>query len=157
MPDGRAVTQWADANQWRQERLQAFPQAERFWQTQEMLADISWDISTRPFPWPPESVRDLFTLASSLRPKTLKSLPYLLRTIGSIAPQGDPMFDAFLNAQLLIYYYLLYFLAQLVPRYCSKALSSKINGGCICIFLTTLNSLVLYFSVFFFHYSSCIS
>ncbi len=102
LPDGRAVTQWASAEQWRDERRKMFPKAERFWQTQEMLADVSWDISTRPFPWPPESVRDLFTLAGSLRPQTLKSLPYLLRSIGSIAPKGDPMLDAFLNAQLLI-------------------------------------------------------
>ena len=102
LPDGRAVTQWADADRWRAERLSAFPQAEKFWQTQEMLADVSWDISTRPFPWPPESARDLLALGKAVRPQTVKSLPYLWRTIGSIAPKGDPMFDAFLNAQLLI-------------------------------------------------------
>lgn len=102
LPDGRAVTQWADPAQWRAERFEAFPQAEKFWQKQEMLADISWDISTRPFPWPPESPRDLFTLATSLRPKTLRSLPYLLRTIGSLAPTDDLMFRTFLDAQLLI-------------------------------------------------------
>ncbi|MEM9773947.1 MAG: NAD(P)/FAD-dependent oxidoreductase [Chloroflexota bacterium] len=102
LPDGRAVTQWADADQWRAERQENFPFAEKFWQTQEMLADVSWDISTRPFPWPPESLADLFRLAGSLRPQTLKSLPYLLSTIGSIAPTNDPMFKAFLDSQLLI-------------------------------------------------------
>lgn len=102
LPDGRAVTQWADAEQWRAERQEKFPFAEKFWQTQEMLADVSWDISTRPFPWPPESMADLFRLAGSLRPQTLKSLPYLLRTIGAIAPTDDPMFKAFLDSQLLI-------------------------------------------------------
>ncbi len=102
LPDGRAVTQWADADQWRAERQEHFPFAEKFWQTQEMLADVSWDISTRPFPWPPESVGDLFRLAGSVRPATLKSLPYLTRTIGSIAPTDDPMFKAFLDSQLLI-------------------------------------------------------
>ena len=102
LPDGRAVTQWADADQWQAERLAAFPHAEKFWQTQELLADISWDISSRPFPWPPESPRDLLTLTKALRPKTLLSLPYLLRTIGSLAPTDDPMFKAFLDAQLLI-------------------------------------------------------
>ncbi len=104
LPDGRAVTQWADPEQWQAERRAAFPQpqAEKFWRTQEMLADISWDISTRPFPWPPESIRDLFTLAGSLRPKTLCSLPYLFRTIGSFAPTDDLMFKTFLDAQLLI-------------------------------------------------------
>ncbi len=102
LPDGRAVTQWADADQWRAEREQHFPFAEKFWQTQEMLADVSWDISTRPFPWPPESIRDLFRLGGSVRPQTLKSLPYLTRTIGSFAPTDDLMFKTFLDSQLLI-------------------------------------------------------
>ena len=102
LPDGRAVTQWADADQWRAERQEHFPFAEKFWRTQEMLADVSWDISTRPFPWPPESVSDLARLGLSVRPSTLKSLPYLTRTIGSIAPTSDPMFKAFLDSQLLI-------------------------------------------------------
>lgn len=102
LPDGRAVTQWADAAQWREERLKAFPQAEKFWQTQEMLADISWDISSRPFPWPPESAADWLTLTAALRPQTLRSLPYLWRTIGSLAPTDDVMFKMFLDAQLLI-------------------------------------------------------
>jgi len=102
LPDGRAVTQWADPQRWQAERLAAFPQAEKFWRTQEMLAEVSWDVSSRPFPWPPESARDLWTLAQGLRPLTLKSLPYLLRTIGSLAPIDDPQFKAFLDGQLLI-------------------------------------------------------
>lgn len=102
LPDGRVVTQWADAERWREDRVAAFPQAEAFWRKQEMLADVSWDISSRPFPWPPQSPRDLWTLTRALRPKTFKSLPYLLSTIGSIAPTDDPMFKAFLDGQLLI-------------------------------------------------------
>lgn len=102
LPDGRTVTQWADAAQWQAERIAAFPQAEPFWRTQEMLADVSWDISSRPFPWPPESVRDLWTLAKAVRPSTFKAAPYLLRAIGSIAPTDDPLFKAFLDGQLLI-------------------------------------------------------
>ncbi len=102
LPDGRTVTQWADAAQWQAERVAAFPTAEPFWHTQEMLADVSWDIASRPFPWPPTSAQDVWTLAQSLRPRTLRTLPYLLRTIGSLAPQDDPMFRAFLDGQLLI-------------------------------------------------------
>ena len=102
LPNGRSVTQWADADQWQAERRAAFPQAQRFWKTQELLADLSWDISSRPFPWPPESLRDMWTVAKALRPSTTRALPYLLRTIGDIAPKGDPMFKAFLDAQLLI-------------------------------------------------------
>ncbi len=102
LPNGRSITQWTDAKQWQAERQIAFPQTERFWKTQEMLADLSWDISSRPFPWPPESPRDVWTLAKAIRPSTTRALPYLFRTIGDIAPKGDPMFKAFLDAQLLI-------------------------------------------------------
>ncbi|MEM7799363.1 MAG: NAD(P)/FAD-dependent oxidoreductase [Chloroflexota bacterium] len=102
LPDGRSVAQWASQSDWEAERIKAFPDAERFWKKQEMLADISWDVSTRPFPWPPESIEDLWTLTTSMRPKTFRSLPYLLRTIGSLAPKNDPMFKTFLDAQLLI-------------------------------------------------------
>lgn len=102
LPDGRSITQWADPDAWQAERMAAFPQTEPFWKKQELLADISWDISTRPFPWPPQSLHDWIDLTKSLRPKTLLSLPYLFSTIGQIAPLDDPMFKAFLDAQLLI-------------------------------------------------------
>lgn len=102
LPDGRTVTQWADPQQWQDERQAAFPGTEPFWQTLEMLADISWDVSSRPFPWPPESPHDLYTLARAVRPQTLQSLPYLLRTIGSLMPTEEPMFRAFVDGQLLI-------------------------------------------------------
>jgi C-3',4' desaturase CrtD len=102
LPNGRTVTQWADPQQWRAERQAAFPGTETFWQTLEKLADISWDVSSRPFPWPPESPQDIYTLARAVRPQTVGALPYLLRTIGSLAPTDDPMFRAFVDAQLLI-------------------------------------------------------
>lgn len=102
LPDGRTVTQWSDPARWRQEWLSAFPETGDFWQTQEMLADISWDISSRPFPWPPQKARDFITLARALRPATSRALPYLFRKVGDFAPSGDPMFNAFLDGQLLI-------------------------------------------------------
>jgi C-3',4' desaturase CrtD len=102
LPDGRTVTQWADADRWTAEWQRVFPDMGGFWRQQELLADISWDISSRPFPWPPRSPADLATLAVGLRPKTLLSLPYLTTTIGRLAPAGDPMFRAFLDGQLLI-------------------------------------------------------
>jgi C-3',4' desaturase CrtD len=102
LPDGRAITQWADPAQWEAEWRGAFPRTAEFWRRQQMLADVSWDISTRHFPWPPERVRDVWGLATAVRPRTLQALPYLFRTIGSLAPQDDPMFNSFLDAQLLI-------------------------------------------------------
>ena len=102
LPDGRFITQYANKNQWQQEWRTHFPHTAAFWRTQELLADISWDVSSRPFPWPPQSGSDWLHLTRALRPKTLLSLPYLTRTIGQIAPQNDPMFTAFLDGQLLI-------------------------------------------------------
>jgi C-3',4' desaturase CrtD len=102
LPDGRTVTQWADPDRWQAERQAIFPQAEPFWRTQEKLAGIAWDISSRPFHWPPESVADWLTLFRSLRPATLGALPYLWRTIGDLVPKGDRLFKAFLDGQLLI-------------------------------------------------------
>ena len=102
LPDGRVVTQWSDPERWRAERQKHFPDTEHFWRTQELLADISWDVSSRPFPWPPQSAADYITLARAVRPSTLRALPYIGRTIGDIAPNDDPLFGAFLDGQLLI-------------------------------------------------------
>lgn len=102
LPDGRAVTQWADPAAWRAERRRAFPGMEPFWRRQERLAGIAWDVSSRPFPWPPRSPADLLALGLVLRPATLGALPYLHRTMADLAPGGDPLFHLFLDAQLLI-------------------------------------------------------
>ena len=102
LPDGRRVTQWADRAAWREERQRAFPGREAFWRRQETLAGVAWDVSTRPFPWPPATPRDLAALALGLRPGTLRALPFLWRTMGDLAPRGDPLFRLFLDAQLLI-------------------------------------------------------
>ncbi len=102
LPDGRAVTQWAGRAAWAEERRRAFPGAEPFWRRQERLADVAWDISSRPFPWPPASAGDWAALARALRPHTLPAAPYLFRSVGDLAPDGDPLFRAFLDGQLLI-------------------------------------------------------
>jgi len=101
LPD-RSITQWADADQWRDERQKIFPNTESFWSKQEQLADAAWDVSTRHFPWPPESTRDLWAIASALRPRTFKATPYLFNTISDLSPNNDPLFRTFLDAQLLI-------------------------------------------------------
>lgn len=102
LPDGRQITQWVDAERWQEERHLHFPNTESFWRTQEMLADVAWDVSTRPFPWPPASAADWWTLAKALRPQTLKATPYLFRSMASLVPDNDPLFSTFLDAQLLI-------------------------------------------------------
>ena len=102
LPGGQTVTQWADRQRWTDEWQRVFPETASFWQQQELLADISWDISSRPFPWPPRSARDLVSLGTGLRPKTMLSLPYLTQTVGRLSRTQDPSFRAFLDGQLLI-------------------------------------------------------
>lgn len=102
MPGRAPITQWASTEAWSAERQQAFPGSEAFWQQQEMLAAIAWDISSRPFPWPPSSLTDWLTLARAMRPRTLRALPYLPRTVGDLIPPDRPALKTFLDAQLLI-------------------------------------------------------
>ncbi len=102
LPDGRTITQWAERAAWEVERRRVFPDSEPFWNIQERLAGIAWDISSRPFPWPPRTAWDVATLGSGLRPRTLAALPYLTRTMDALPLSDDPLFRAFLDAQLLI-------------------------------------------------------
>ena len=102
LPDGRTVTQSADAAAWQAGRRAVFPNAESFWRKQEMLADLSWDVSSRHFPWPPQKPGDMVDLATALRPRTLKATPYLLRSVADMLPKNDPLFKAFIDANLLI-------------------------------------------------------
>jgi len=103
LPD-KSITQWADAERWRAERRMAIPHTERFWRKQEELADISWDISARHFPWPPESPRDFLDLALALRPRTLLAAPRLFSTVAQMMGSAgqDLDFKTFVDAQLLI-------------------------------------------------------
>ncbi len=103
LPD-RSITQWADAERWRDERRAAFPQSEAFWRRQELLAASAWDIASRHFPWPPESPREALDLALALRPATLRAAPYLFSNMAQLAGGAlqDPGFKTFLDAQLLI-------------------------------------------------------
>ena len=79
------------------------PGGEPFWQKQEKLAEISWGISSKSFPWPPVSARDVLQLASALRPQTLLATPYLTRSIASLIPgRAESELRTFIDAQLLI-------------------------------------------------------
>ncbi len=102
LPDDRQVRQPADAEHWRAERETHFPGSDAFWEKQEMLADLSWDISARTFPWPPENVAEAGAIVQAFRPRLLKAVPYLTRTIGDLIPPDRPDLKTFLDAQLLI-------------------------------------------------------
>ena len=100
---GLRVSQWHDRARWHDEVAHAFPGTQRFWSQQEHLAELSWQIAARPFPWPPASARDLLTLARALNPALLLAAPYAVLPIASLLPRSaPPQLRSFLDANLLI-------------------------------------------------------
>ena len=96
-----AVTQWSDRSRWEAERQAALPGTERFWRAQERLAAAAWEAASRPFPWPPQSPGEALAFVAALRPGLLTAVPYLARSVASLAPRSGRL-RAFLDAQLLI-------------------------------------------------------
>lgn len=108
LPD-RVITRTGDPRHWQAERQTAFPeqaaQAERFWQHQERLADISWRFAAQHPPMPPETPGDLLRLLPTLRPELMGLLPHLPRTVEHELRRcglTDRALRTFLDAQLLI-------------------------------------------------------
>ena len=102
LPD-QSIHQWVEADRWREEYLAKFPFSARFWQKQEHLAKIAWDISTRDFPWPPATLREAARLPLALRPETLLAVPYLFSKINHLLPRETTSdFKAFVDGNLLI-------------------------------------------------------
>ena len=103
LPDGSLVPHWTDRGRWEETRRAFFPESERFWGRQERLATLAWDVASRPFPFPPESADDLFTLGRAIRPKTLAATPYLLHTVAQLLPRHASInLRLFVEATLLI-------------------------------------------------------
>lgn len=101
LPSG-PVTQWADREQWQAEHRRAFPSGAAFWRTQERLADLAWEVTRRPFPWPPQSPAEWLDLARAFRPNLMGALPYLNRRVADLLPANSPDLKLFLDSQLLI-------------------------------------------------------
>jgi len=99
---GVAVVRYGD-ERWRAERMRAFgPAAEGFWQQQERIADLAWDLSTR-FPALPQDPAGIVALASAVRPRHLPLLATLGRSVASIMPaEPSRALRTFVDAQLLI-------------------------------------------------------
>jgi len=99
----KTIHQWVDPLRWRAEYLENFPYSESFWLIQERLARISWDVSTRDFPFPPATLKEALRLPLALRLDTLSGAPYLTRKLRGLLPrQTEADFKAFVDAQLLI-------------------------------------------------------
>ncbi|GAB4488195.1 MAG: NAD(P)/FAD-dependent oxidoreductase [Anaerolineales bacterium] len=102
LPD-QSVYQWVDSDRWREEYLTKFPFSAPFWQKQEQLAQIAWEISTRDFPWPPATFSEALRLPLALRPQTFAAAPYLFSKIHHWLPrETTPAFKAFVDGNLLI-------------------------------------------------------
>lgn len=98
-----SVYQWVDPARWREEYLTRFPFSARFWQKQEQLARIAWNIASRGFPWPPATIAEALRLPLALRPETLAAAPYLFRKVRHLLPrETTPAFKAFVDGNLLI-------------------------------------------------------
>ncbi len=99
----QSVYQWVDPRRWREEYLTKFPFSAQFWQKQEQLAKVAWDISTRDFPWPPATVAEAARLPLALRPQTFSAVPYIFRKVRHLLPrETTPAFKAFVDGNLLI-------------------------------------------------------
>ena len=106
LPD-QVITRYGDPARWRAERQRVFRSAgaERFWQTQEQVADRVWEFASRVPPFPPSDLREALTLATHIRPNYVGLLPYALQTVRGWADRlgaADPTLRMFIDAQLLI-------------------------------------------------------
>ena len=63
LPDGTAVTRWADDRRWAERRRVFGQQAEPFWHWQEQTADALWDLALRHPAWPPQTLTEGLQLA----------------------------------------------------------------------------------------------
>jgi len=101
LPD-ESVIRYGDGR-WGRERLRVFgSEAEAFWQRQERIAELAWDLSAR-FPALPVDIVSIGALARAFRPRHLPLLGTLGRTVASIMPrEPSRRLAAFVDAQLLI-------------------------------------------------------
>ncbi len=99
----QVIAQWTDQQQWQEERREKFPGSESFWSHQERLAEASWQLSSRKFPWPPDSLKDWAAIIQAVRLDTIPAIPYLTHKVRQLFPHNASWnLRAFVDAQLLI-------------------------------------------------------
>ncbi|UFP93204.1 C-3',4' desaturase CrtD [Gloeobacter morelensis] len=98
---------WRDPERWRAERIRHFPGSERFWAKLDQLFELSWDFNAREPLLPPVRPEEYLALAAKLRPRTLLTLPYALRTVADLLSDyklaDDRRLRRFLDMQLKLY------------------------------------------------------
>ena len=76
---GKKVVQWTDRCQWDEERKEKLPGSETFWNKQEKLAALSWNLTQQYFPYPPQNLTELAALSRFVKPDYIKILPNLFK------------------------------------------------------------------------------
>jgi C-3',4' desaturase CrtD len=107
-PD-RRFTIWTDRERWRDEVSGAFPADTAahagFFRWAETLGGVVHRIAGRLPVMPPTTVRDILRLAATLRPESLRALPFIPRTVAGVmhghGADRDRAFARFVDAQLL--------------------------------------------------------
>ncbi|MAT41687.1 MAG: hypothetical protein CL609_05045 [Anaerolineaceae bacterium] len=100
---GEAIHQWHSRQQWFEEIIHHFPESLKFWKKQEKLAALAWQLSSRNFPYPPQTLQESLTLVRAFRPALLGTAPYLFSKIADLLPKKrSHLLKPFLDSQLLI-------------------------------------------------------
>lgn len=100
---GKQVQQWQDSDRWQDEILHHFPTSKSFWRKQQSLADLSWKVSSKYFPYPPHTLREVAALIQSFDPHMIQAAPFLFAKVTDLLPKNsDPLLKIFLDAQLII-------------------------------------------------------
>ncbi|QQE64049.1 C-3',4' desaturase CrtD [Leptolyngbya sp. BL0902] len=98
---------WRDPDAWQAERQRQFPGSEPLWQLLRDLFAPSWRFQGRDPVLPPRNLWDLGRLLQSLRPDTLRTVPYTFATVGqalqSLGLAQDRRLKTFLDLQLKLY------------------------------------------------------
>ena len=110
LPDGSAITRWADDRQWCERRDAFGPAGESFWRWQEATAVALWDLALRMPPWPPQTSADLASLAgiglrwlgADIRRRSPSLLADAFRTVAAHLHGAPQRLRLFVDAQLLI-------------------------------------------------------
>jgi C-3',4' desaturase CrtD len=113
LPDGTAVTRWADDRRWAERHRVFGKPSESFWHWQEQTADALWDLALRNPAWPPQTLAESWQLARHglswlradwrhrLRPSLLADMLQPL-SARLPSPHVTANFKSFIDAQLLI-------------------------------------------------------
>lgn len=96
-------------NQDMQDVLNKFPGTDHFWQQQQTIADLAWEMAAQGLPWPPSDLHELLQLGVvglSNFPADLRVLPLAVATMQRWLRwhglANDPAFVRFLDSTLLI-------------------------------------------------------